>query len=177
MCYLLPHVSNYPGPLSIGINHILIYVFRRPGLQSFGGRVNFGANRHQLVELFANQKSISNALGRICRSSVRNCADSHAPYRCCHPRAETQRGLSRLVGRDLRRGNEFDTHARGQHGRVVHFPVDARFQQDFGEPPDIVQHHRVNEVEQPHAVVLRGSLREDIVLRDLYMFSICQRRL
>jgi hypothetical protein len=89
--------------------------FSTPGLAEFGGWVNFGSNRHLLV-LFANQKSISSALGRICRSSVRNCADSHAPYRCCHSRAVTQRGLSRLVGRDQRRGNEFDTLARGQPG-------------------------------------------------------------
>ena len=34
----------------------------------------------------------------------------------------------------------------------------------IGEPPDIVEQHREHEVEKPHAIIVRGGLRKEIVL-------------
>ncbi len=59
----------------------------------------------------------------------------------------TQRELSRLVVRDQRRGNELNTLTRSNHRCVVHLAVDIRFQQEVGQPPDIVQEDREHEVE------------------------------
>ena len=75
----------------------------------------------------------------------------------------TQRGLSRLVVRDQPRGNELNTLTRSQHGCVVHLTSHTRFQQEVGEPPNIVQEYREHEVEQPNAVVFRGGLGEKLV--------------
>ena len=61
-----------------------------------------------------------------------------------------------------RRGNELNTLTRSQHGCVVHLTVDACFQQEIGEPPDIVQEDREHEVEQANAVVFRGGLGEKV---------------
>lgn len=74
----------------------------------------------------------------------------------------TQRELSRLVVRDQRRGNELNTLTRSNHRCVVHLSVDTCFQQEIGEPPDIVQEYGKHEVEQTHTVVFRGGLREKV---------------
>ena len=74
----------------------------------------------------------------------------------------TQRELSRLVVRDQRRGNELNTLTRSNHRCVVHLAVNVRFQQEVGEPPDIVQEDGKHEVEQANAVVFRGGLGEKV---------------
>ena len=61
-----------------------------------------------------------------------------------------------------RRGNELNTLTRSQHGCIVHLIVDIRFQQEVGEPPNIVQEYREHEVEQANAVVFRGGLGEKV---------------
>ena len=72
-----------------------------------------------------------------------------------------------LVGSDPT--DQLDTLPGRQDRRIVHVPIDAGLQQEVGESPDIVQHHREHEVEQPNAVILRGGLRQEGALDRLVL--------
>ena len=85
-----------------------------------------------------DRELISNARGHDYRQRVKNCADSALLNSVTTPEQRTQRGVNRLVGRNQRQRDEPNAFARGQHGRVVHLPIDTRFQQEVRESPDIV---------------------------------------
>jgi hypothetical protein len=116
-------------------------------IHSFGGWASFGSNRHQVVVILSGRKSILNPYCRTTGRAYEIAWILALLNTVVTLERRTQRELSRLVVRDQRRGNELNTLTRSNHRCVVHLAVDIRFQQEVGQPPNIVQEDREHEVE------------------------------
>ena len=123
-------------------------------MHSFGGWTSFGPDIHRFGANIPTKYPISVILNERIDRAEEIARILEVLQSVATPKRRTRWGIGRSIRRNQCRNEHLDTFPRSQHGSIIHLAIDARFQQEIREPPDIVQQHRKHEVKQADAIIL-----------------------